>query len=133
MLLLDTHALVWLSEGCDKIGAEAVQLIDKSLKKNELYVSSVSFWEVAMLSEKGRIELFLSIDAWRRELINNGLQEIPLSGEIAIKSALLKNFHGDPADRMIVATAVNSGMILCTADKKILEWQYSLHRINAKH
>jgi len=133
MLLLDTHALVWLSEGHNKIGSEAVQLIDKALKGNELYVSSISFWEVAMLSEKGRIELFLSIDAWREELINNGLQEIPLSGEIAIKSASLKDFHGDPADRMIVATAINAGMTLCTADRKILEWGYSLHRINAKN
>ena len=133
MLLLDTHALVWLSEGCDKIGTESVQLIDKALKGNELYVSSISFWEVAMLSEKGRIELFLSIDAWREELINNGLQEIPLSGEIAIKSAFLNDFHGDPADRMIVATAINAGMTLCTADRKILEWRYSLHRINTKN
>ena len=86
-----------------------------------------------MLSEKGRIVLFISIDAWREELINNGLQEIPLSGEIAIKSASLKDFHGDPADRVIVTTAINAGMTLCTADRKILEWQYSMHRINAKN
>ena len=133
MLLLDTHALVWLSEGSDKIGGESVRLINKALKSNELFVSSISFWEVAMLSKKGRIELFLSIDAWRSDLINSGLQEIPLSGDIAINSALLDDFHGDPADRMIVATALKAGMTLCTADRKILEWQHSLHRINAKN
>lgn len=133
MLLLDTHALVWLSEGSDKIGSESIQLIDKALKLNELFVSSISFWEVTMLSEKGRIELFISIDAWRSELINNGLQEVTLSGDIAIKSALLDSFHGDLADRIIVATALNSGMTLCTADKKILDWPHNLHRINAKN
>ncbi|MFT5452963.1 MAG: PIN domain nuclease of toxin-antitoxin system [Enterobacterales bacterium] len=132
VILLDTHVLVWLSEGNSKLGSESVSLIDNALKKNELFVSSISFWEVAMLVEKRRIDLLMNVQLWRRSLIDNGIQEIDLRGDIAIESALLPNFHGDPADRIIVATAQQMTMSLCTADEKILNWQSKLLRINAK-
>ena len=132
MILLDTHALVWLSEGNDKLGGRSLSLINKALKSKELFVSSISFWEVAMLVEKKRLKMSLSVELWRKELLDNGLQEISLNGKIAIQSAILPNFHGDPADRMIVATAINTSLILCTADEKILDWQSQLTRINAK-
>ena len=132
MILLDTHALVWLSEGNDKLGGRSLSLINKALKSKELFVSSISFWEVAMLVEKKRLKMSLSVELWRKELLDNGLQEISLNGKIAIQSAILPNFHGDPADRMIVATAINTSLTLCTADEKILDWQSQLTRINAK-
>ena len=74
----------------------------------------------------------MSVELWRKSLIANGLQEIPLTGNIAIQSALLIDFHGDSADRMIVATALESTATLCTADVKILAWKQELHRLNAK-
>ena len=132
MILLDTHALVWLSEGNVKLGERSLSLSNKALKSEELFVSSVSFWEVAMLVEKGRLKMSLSVELWRKDLLDNGLQEISLNGKIAIQSAILPNFHGDPADRMIVATAINTSLTLCTADEKILDWQSQLTRINAK-
>lgn len=132
MVLLDTHTLIWLDEGNTKLGKQALSLIDQSLQMKELFVSSISFWEIAMLVEKGRLEMHMSISVWRQNLINNGLQEISLSGNIAIQSALLQGFHGDPADRMIVATAIESTLTLCTADNKILLWQQKLLRHDAK-
>ncbi|MBL4743093.1 MAG: type II toxin-antitoxin system VapC family toxin [Cycloclasticus sp.] len=132
MILLDTHALVWLTEGNKRLGKTSLSLINKALKSKELFVSSVSFWEVAMLVEKERLQMSLSVELWRKELLNNGLQEISINGKIAIQSAILPNFHGDPADRMIVATAINTSLTLCTADEKILDWQSQLTRINAK-
>ena len=132
MILLDTHALVWLSEGNSKLGKESLSLIDKALKENELFVSAVSFWEVAMLVEKGRLTMDFSVMQWRSNLMRHGMQEISLTGDVAIGSAQLINFHGDPADRMIVATAIKSIMNLCTADQKILDWNNDLLRINAK-
>ncbi len=132
MILLDTHALVWLSEGNKQLGLESKKMIDQALKLNELYVSPISFWEIAMLVEKGRINLSLSIDAWRNSLLDGGLQECEFSGGIAVKAALLHDFHGDPADRMIVSTATALMMTLCTADKKILDWEHDLLCINAK-
>jgi len=132
MILLDTHALVWLSEGNSKLGKESLRLIDKALKENKLFVSAVSFWEVAMLVEKGRLSMDFSVSQWRSNLMKHGMQETPLTGDVAIGSAQLVNFHGDPADRMIVATAIKSKMNLCTADQKILDWGYDLIRVNAK-
>jgi len=132
MILLDTHTLVWLSEGNDKLGERSLSLINKALKSKELFVSPITFWEVAMLVEKKRLKMSLSVELWRKELLDYGLQEIPLNGKIAIQSAILPNFHGDPADRMIVATAINTSLTLCTADDEILDWQSQLTRINAK-
>jgi PIN domain nuclease of toxin-antitoxin system len=132
MIILDTHALVWLSEGNSKLGTESLCLIDKALKENELFVSAISFWEVAMLIEKGRITMECSVTEWRISLMKHGLQEIPLAGDIAVESAQLVDFHGDPADRMIVATAIKSTANLCTADQKILDWKHGLATLNAK-
>ena len=132
MILLDTHTLVWLDEGSTRLGQHSLSTINQALKSQELFVSAISFWEVAMLVDKGRLIMKMSIESWRKGLIDNGLQEIPLTGGDAIKSALLTNFHGDPADRMIVATAITLNAILCTADKKILTWDQSLQRIDAR-
>ena len=98
MILLDTHTLVWLSEGNAKLGVESLQRIDNALKENELFVSAISFWEVAMLIDKGRLHMDESVSIWRSNLMRNGLQEIPLTGSMAIQSATLQDFHGDPAD-----------------------------------
>lgn len=132
MILLDTHTLVWLDEGNPRLGQHSLAIIDQALKSKELYTSSISFWEIAMLVEKGRLTMQMSVETWRKNLIANGLQEIPLTGNIAIQSALLIDFHGDPADRMIVATALESAAALCTADMKILTWKQTLQRLNAK-
>ena len=132
MIILDTHTLVWLDEGSTRLGQHSLLLINQALRSQELFVSAVSFWEVAMLVEKGRLIMQMSIASWRKGLIDNGLQEIPLTGGVAIQSALLTNFHGDPADRMIVATTIESSAKLCTADKKILAWNQSLQKINAR-
>ena len=110
MMLLDTHTLVWLDEGNNRLGSQALTLIDQSLQSKALFVSSISFWEVAMLVEKGRLEMQMTVSLWRQSLLENGLQEIAVSGGIAIQSALLQDFHGDPADRMIVATTIESTM-----------------------
>ena len=61
---------------------------------------------------------------WRRERLRSGLREIPVDGEVAVESILLINtgFHRDPADRLIVATAMLAGMRLATTDEKIIGW-----------
>lgn len=132
MILLDTHALVWLDEGNERLGKKSLALMDKALKSGELFVAAISFWEVAMLVEKGRLEMQMEVDVWRQSLINNGLQEAALTGKTAIRSALLVDFHGDPADRMIVATAIHLAASLCTADEQILLWQQKLVRVDAR-
>ncbi len=132
MIVLDTHALVWLAEGSPKLGKKSRLLMDEALKAENLFVSVISFWEVAMLVEKRRLEMHMSVDAWRKSLIENGLKEVALTGDMAIYSAQLNNFHGDPADRMIVSTAISLTATLCTADEKILSWNQSLMRLDAR-
>lgn len=123
MILLDTHALIWLDEGGPRLGKNALQRIDAEFGAGKLAVSAISFWEISMLTQKGRLEMRLEMDVWRKELLKNGLYEIPLDGAIAIRASGLKEFHGDPADRLIVATALQTSSILMTADQKILAWK----------
>ncbi len=132
LILLDTHALVWLTEGDDRLGKKARKKLDEALINDSLAVSAISFWEIAMLSRKGRIDLHRPLDVWREALLESGLVEIPLSGEIGIVAASLDEFHGDPADRMIVATAMIDGATLVTADARILGWKGKLRTRDAR-
>ncbi len=127
MLILDTHALVWLDEGSPRLGEKALQTIDRALAAGQLGVASISFWEIAMLVGKKRLNIQMELDIWRMELLQNGLREIPLQGSTAVRAGQLMDFHGDPADRMIVATALENAASLMTADQKILGW-HALHR-----
>ena len=72
----------------------------------EAAVSAVSFREIALLHDKGRLTLLRDLGAWRGKLFRDGLTEIPVDGEIGIRAAELADFHRDPADRLIVATAL---------------------------
>ena len=123
MLLLDTHVLVWLDEGNPRLGSTALIAINEALAAGQLAVATISFWEIAMLIEKQRLIMKTEIDVWRSDLLQAGLQEVSLWGETAIRAAQLQSFHGDPADRMIVATAIENGATLITADAKILSWE----------
>lgn len=132
MLLLDTHVLIWLDEGNPRIGKTALTLIDESLAIGQLGVATISFWEVAMLVEKQRLTMLTELDIWRADLLQAGLVEIPLQGATAIRAGQLALFHGDPADRMIVATAIENSATLMTADEKILSWSRFHHAIDAR-
>ena len=132
MIVLDTHALVWLAEGNSRLGNQSRLLMDEALKAEKLFVSVITFWEVAMLVGKRRLEMQMRVDAWRKSLIDNGLKEVDLTGDMAINSAQLDDFHGDPVDRMIVSTAISLTATLCTADEKILGWNQRLMRLDAR-
>ncbi|MGB0910908.1 MAG: type II toxin-antitoxin system VapC family toxin [Nitrospirales bacterium] len=131
MIILDTHVLVWLAEGLPTLGKQARKIADRALADDELSVSAISFWEIALLQQRGRLILEQPIGAWRVRLLELGLHEIPVNGEIGIMATTMKNFHQDPADRFITATALLSGSSLVTADKKILDWSGKVRRFNA--
>ena len=130
MLLLDTNALLWMRRGDGRLGRVARREIERAWQANELAVSAISFWEVAMLMNKGRIRLADDVHAWRREHLEQGVVEIPVDGEIGIRATRLADFHADPADRLIVATAL-AGHRLVTSDRRILEWPGRLSRLDA--
>lgn len=133
MILLDTHALVWLVEAEPGFGPTARELADRALKDDKLATSAITFWEVAMLAQRKRLELSLPTDVWRRRLLDMGLMEIPITGDIGITAADLQGFHGDKADRFIAATAILGGGTLMTADEAILGWPGELMRQDARN
>ena len=83
-----------------------------------------------MLHSKRRITLLQDAGSWREMLLQDGLVEIPVDGAIGIRANELVDFHADPADRMIVATALG-GHRLVTADRRILDWPGNLDRMDA--
>ena len=132
MILLDTHVLLWLISGDEKLGLKSRALIDKALHESNVAVSAITFWEVALLQQKKRIEFNQDIQDWRRELISMGVTEIAISGELGVFSTTLEDFHADPADRFIVATAIMKKAKLLTADQKILNWKPSFECMDAR-
>jgi len=122
MILLDTHAWVWWISNPEMLSQSAHTVIDDAARKNTLFVSTISSWELALLVEKGRLLLTLDVRDWiaRCEALPF-LSFIPLSNAIAVESVRLPSFpHADPADRIIVATAMSLGARVITKDEKIL-------------
>ena len=130
-VLLDTHALVWLLEGDEHLGNEARRLADTAVKEDALLVSAMTFWEVAMLVQRHCLVLVQPVANWRRNVLELGIAEIPVTGDIGILAAELEAFPPDPADRIIAATAMAHGARLITADAKILGWKGQLSRHDA--
>jgi PIN domain nuclease of toxin-antitoxin system len=130
VILLDTHVIVWLATGETDIGKRSRELYERSLEAGELAVSAISFWEMAMLVAKGRLGAATSPAQHRKIIRSAGAQELPVTGDIGILAAEL-DLRGDPADRLIVATAITHGATLMTADRALLSWRNALPRQNA--
>ena len=131
MILLDTQVLIWLLFDDHKLGVQARRVIDDAWKAGEAFVSAISFWEMTMLHEKRRLDLLVDVDALRANLLSEGLLEVPLNGAIGIRAVRLPDLPSDPADRIVVATALE-GYQLVTADQGILEWSGALDRMDAR-
>ena len=132
-LILDTHVWLWLLLGDARIKKASVSSkIIKAGSNASLGVSSISIREIAMLESKGRISLSMDITAWIDKALGMpGLQMLPLSPAISINSTRLPGaFHGDPADRIIVATARDRNGTLVTADRQIIEYARTTGNVN---
>ena len=131
MILLDTHAAIWLAID-QGLGKQSQRIADKALADDRLAISAISFWELAMLIAKRRLRAVKSANEQRMKLLAAGIRELPLTGEIAILAAELENLHGDPADRIIAATAIAHDAMLMTADANLLRWRHRLKRQDAE-
>ena len=129
-LLLDTHCWIWLEGGISgKFSAGGLAAVRSARTEARLWVSVISVWEVALLEARGRISLRMDCAGWIREaLATPGLSLAPLTPEIAVESTRLPGgLHGDPADRIIVATARAYGARLLTKDRKLLDYARGKH------
>jgi PIN domain nuclease of toxin-antitoxin system len=124
MILLDTHALVWWVGEPDKLSHKASATVAKALGDGGVLVSSFSVWEIFMLVRKKRLKLGVEINDWIRKVERlSYLRFVPVDNRIAIRAVDLPGkFHGDPADRIIVASAQETGSVLVTKDKEILAY-----------
>lgn len=128
-LLLDTHVWIWLMEGHERLRPDVREAIQRAVPEQLLSVSAISVWEVAMLEARGRIVFDVDCTIWVSQALSApGLSLTPLRPDIAVASTRLPgDFHGDPADRIIAATARQSGCTLITADEAILRYAESGH------
>lgn len=127
MIVLDTHVLVWWASGGAELSSAAAQAIDETLANSEdVIVSCISAWEIAMLIQKGRLVFSMDVETWLEQVAQiDGIRFVPVDNETGCKSTMLPgNFHKDPADRMIVATARKLAAPLVTADEKIINYEY---------
>lgn len=126
MILLDTHCFIWWISDPEKLSSKAFEIINQEKQTGQILVSSISIWELYLLVKKGRLSLTIDTEVWLG-LIESlpFLQFISIDNKIAAKSVNLPGtFHGDPADRIIVATAREIGAIVVTADEKIRKYKY---------
>ena len=132
MVLLDTHVLVWLDEASPRLGATAIELINSAFRSGLAAVSAISFWEVGMLIRKGRIRFEMDLGVWRDDFLEQGLIELAVTGDIGIRAADFEKFHGDPADRLIAASALQHSATLITADERLLSSQLATKCLDAR-
>ena len=125
-ILLDTHVWLWSQQSQEQFGPEARSMILN--EDNALFVSSISSLEITRLVWRERLTLAGQLRTWISETLNKLKAEtIPVTHEIALTAYELPGeFHRDPADRILVATAVVHNLTLMTADNRILEYPHLL-------
>ena len=121
MIVLDTHALVWWAVGDRRLSAPALRAIKAAVKAGGLFASAISVMEIATAVRRGRLTLSVPVEQWLADL--RALPELrlaPVSAEIAaLAGSFDGGMHGDPADRIIAATARTLGAKLVTADERL--------------
>jgi PIN domain nuclease of toxin-antitoxin system len=121
-LLLDTHVALWLDSGDARLATATRALIDGSWRTGgTIYLSAVTAWEIALLVDAGHIELDLPAEAWvERFLDRPGIEPMPLGCRAACRAYQLHHLeHRDPADRLLIATAIELSCPLVTYDERI--------------
>lgn len=128
MIVLDTHVLLWWIGGETQLSARARSAIfqEHNSEQGQILISAISAWEIAMLVEKGRLTLSMSVDDWLAEVAEVGsVRFVPIDNTTAFQSTRLPgDFHKDPADRMIVALARHINAPLLTSDEKISAYKH---------
>jgi PIN domain nuclease of toxin-antitoxin system len=126
MIVLDSHVWIWWVSDPGLVSTEARKLIERSIENESIHISCISSWEVAMLANRGRLQLTMPVEDWieKSEALSY-FNFVPVTNSIVLKAVgLAVPFHNDPADRIIVATAIAMGATLVTKDPKMLGYPY---------
>ena len=120
--LFDTHALLFWNNR-EFVSERFITFFDDQTQKGHVYVSSISFWEIALLVKKGRVSMS-DVHAWKNEILSNtDIRLIEASASEMIYSTLLPDYHKDPFDKLLIAQAKQNDLVLVTKDKNIQEYE----------
>jgi len=136
VILLDTNVLVWFSMGVGELGQKSRASILQAQSENQLFMSAITAWEISMLVDEGRLDLGTDPLLWMRSAAEAGIGLVTISLEIGVDAGRLPGgIHGDPGDRIIIATARNLSCTLLASDRKMLDYGAAGHvRVsNARH
>ncbi len=129
--LLNAYTWVWFISGSRQLGSKAIKIIES--RRTELFLSSISTWEVLLLGERGRLLLRPTPEAWIEQALEIlPLMDLPVSKAVAVMSRKIALLHEDPADRFIAATAACHEIHLLTSDETLLAAQGPFVAINAR-
>ena len=125
MIVIDTHVLVWWLTRATGLSRKAERTLTAHSDPGQIAVSAISLLEIATAVRRGRLQFSMPLEQWMADM--NSLPEIrvePVSSDIAVLAGgLAEPMHGDPADRLIVATTCTLDVPLVTGDKKIQEYR----------
>ena len=128
MIVLDTHTLIWAVQDNVRLGRRAKALIDGHAPTQGNLIPAISAWEVALVEARGTVIFPGGALRWLRSVLSTAaFKLVPLEPEIACATVTMAWKHKDPADRMIVATALHWDLPLLTADEKILAYAAAGH------
>ena len=125
--LLDTHVLIWSVDGSRGLSAAALALLNDA--SNDFVFSVASLWEVAIKFSLRRAEFSVDPRLLRREVLDYGCIELPVSAEHALATVSLPPIHRDPFDRLLIAQATVEGLTLLTADSTIARYPGPIRRV----
>lgn len=123
-LVFDTHVFIWHMFGNHVFSTKFQNSIERIQNSYPVFISAMSCWEIGLLAQRGRISLEMDCLQWVEQALSDpGFALAPLSPQIAVLSSRLPgDVHGDPADRILIATAFMHHAVLVTCDEKILEY-----------
>jgi PIN domain nuclease of toxin-antitoxin system len=117
-LLLDTHVLLWFASDPDELRAEAREIIEDG--SNDIFVSVVSAWEIAVKQSVGKLALPEPAEAWVPKVLKaSGLEVLDVDLRSTLRTRGLPWHHRDPFDRLLVAQSLEHGFTLCSRDARL--------------
>lgn len=128
-IILDTHIWFWVLNKPDNLSETVITKINSAVREKQVLIAAISLWEISLLAYKKRIFFKEGVTTWLKKALSHpGIMLCPLTVDIAAQSyAIPGTFHGDPADRMIVATSKIEHATLFTRDENILRYAKNGH------